>query len=75
MVMRPIAGAGLVYGTKMGEVRSTEQIAVAVDQGARRTYVAYKGGAVQWLDPGESPKEQDFLFETENRALTVDLTT
>ena len=29
----PIAGAGLIYGTKNGEARSTEQIAAAVSQG------------------------------------------
>ena len=74
MVMKPIAGAGLIYGTKNAEARSTEQIAVAASQGARRTYIAYKGAKVQWLDPGATPKEEDMLFEVQNVKLDVDLT-
>ena len=75
MVMLPAAGAGLIYGTKNAEARSTEQIAVAVSQGARRTYIAYKEAEVQWLDPGETPAEEDVLFEIEPTKLVVDLTT
>ena len=74
MVMKPIAGAGLIYGTKNAEARSTEQIAVAASQGARRTYIAYKGAKVQWLDPGETPEEEDMLLEVQNTELDVDLT-
>ena len=75
MVMEPIAGAGLVHGTKNGEVRSTTQIGIAASEGECLTYVAYKEGEAQWLPPGVSPTEEDKLFEIEPTKLVVDLTT